>query len=627
MSSLSLFPTGTLGNSTGLGGGVQTSTQPTSSPAGGIGSLFNSAIGAAGNFYQQNGIGGNGGVSPASSKPLVYAPTTTPTATTPITSEQTPQNQSIVPPPPAYDTTTGALTDYGKSVGMPDVAALRNQQVTSINPQNYNINPGSTIPSSSLNSGMTMSDAMSALNKNQNGLFNGSADGKVVPSDSLYGQVVNGIYNASQYSPQEQQALGQYNNTQNTILQTQLAARRQLQQLQDNGTFTADQSAPILSELNRRSQAQLADLATQQSGNTLSLQTLGMLRQNQLGAYQNIAQFLQPTQVAPGSTLYNPLTGPQYQGSGASPQTIFQTAQQLEQSAQQQGTLQYNTDGTVNHQTYIQQAQDYYGTHNMLGGNGGGAQSGGYPGSQGGYGSSPSQAQISLPQNQDGTYQTANGGSVSPVYAQKISSLPSQYQSYVLPGPQGVAYIDASRLSQLPTNVQYQIQSKAAAAGIPWLDSTQSLGLQSVQSLYDTLDATQLLVNKALQSGVGGGVIDAARTKLNDIFQTEPLLQGFKSLRTQAGAADTSLMGGIGSGFRQNTANLQLSIQNFPTSSDNLETANAKIADIKYLLDTSLQKTFPGVQTGSSLVNTGKATGGSQGSQSAGGGGWASLGG
>ena len=215
--------------------------------------------------------------------------------------------------------------------------------------------------------------------------------------------------------------------------------------------------------------------------------------------------------------------------------------------------------------------------------------------------------QISLPQNPDGTYRTPDGGNVSSDYAQKIASLSPQYQNYVRSGPEGVAYIDSTKLSALPSGVQYQIQKEAAAAGIPWLDQSASAGLQSVDSLYSTLGLMQDLVSSTLSSGTGGHLKDMAKSKINDIFQNDPKLQNFENLRTLAGQADTNLMGGIGSGFRQNTANLGLSIKNLPVASDSLETANVKIQATRALLDQSMLKTFPAFKGTGSITSSGTA--------------------
>lgn len=397
------------------------------------------------------------------------------------------------------------------------------------------------------------------FNINTSGLTSDSLTGGITSNDVL-----------TQRQQMENQYLAQYNQgvqAAQDLKTTQLQDQGLIQNAQYSGDTTdfgqgaagLAKNAAAIREGVQSIQAQTPMLQAQGTANVLGFQNQDI--QNQLATVPNLQNV---TQAADGSIigfLRDPLTGQVTTQNFGNPLT---------------GT--FSSDG--------QTGASIGGGSSMANSNGAGS--------------------ITLPSNGDGTYQTANGGVVNSTYAQKVSSLSPQYQSYAQAGPQGVAYIDSSRLSELPSGVQYQIQQQAAAAGIPWLDSTQASGLQQVQDLYTTLDATQQLVNTALKSGPAGAITDYARTQLNNIFQTEPLLQGFNSLRTQAGAADTSLMGGIGSGFRQNTANLELSIQNFPTSSDSIETANAKIANIKYLLDTSLQKTFPATQTGSSLVNTGQ---------------------
>lgn len=234
------------------------------------------------------------------------------------------------------------------------------------------------------------------------------------------------------------------------------------------------------------------------------------------------------------------------------------------------------------------------------------------PQSQGGT-AQPTQAiNPSLKQNNDGTFTLPDGGVVNPVYAQKISTLPNAYQPFVSTGPQGVAYINLDKISQLPTGVQGDIQRKASELGIPVLDTTQSAGLQSVYSLYNTLDLMQNLVDTTLRPGVLGKGIDTLESFVNKFVQYKPILQNFDNLRTLAGQADTNLMGGIGSGFRQNTANLGVSIQNLPVPSDNKESATVKINATRALLDAAMSKTFPAFSGSGSILSNGQNSVGKQ---------------
>ena len=169
--------------------------------------------------------------------------------------------------------------------------------------------------------------------------------------------MANDIYNTSQYSPQEVSALKNFADLQTKINATQLATRRQIKQLQENGLMTKEQAQGFISEEQRRADAQLADLTLAQNAQSNTLDVLGKIRGNQLTAYQNLFSTLKGSEVSPGSTLYNPITGVMYQGSGAAPAQIFQSAQTLKQNDQMTGQLHLTPQGTVDDNYYYNLAQ------------------------------------------------------------------------------------------------------------------------------------------------------------------------------------------------------------------------------------------------------------------------------
>lgn len=370
----------------------------------------------------------------------------------------------------------------------------------------------------------------------------------MVPSDNLLSSVVGQIYNASQYSPGEQNALQQYSQTQGQILQTQLAARRQIQQLQQDGSLTAAQAASFTQEAQRRSDADLADLATQQSGNTLSLQTLGMLRQNQLGALQNVAQFLQPMQVPPGSTLYNPITGVQYQGAGASPAQIAQQASTFITQDQSTGNLQLNPDGTINQQYYQNKAQSYYGGNASYG-----QQQGMQTGAQAPAGSSNGQAQVPQSVSQYVTNDSTNG----------------------------IQYINANKV---PTNQQNFIQQQAAQYGIPYLTSDDITKFQNISVTQQNLNQLSNVIPQILSSGIAGRIQGLTVNQIENLTETNPLISSFANYRDTALNTIQALAGGSGSGFRLNQAEIDVATSNLPEITDNSETAQAKLAVLNSFL-------------------------------------------
>lgn len=409
-------------------------------------------------------------------------------------------------------------------------------------PQSYSINPGPTINSSSMNPTLSTADALAAAARARAGLMGGTGPQNHVPSDGLYQNVINGIFNASQYSPQELSALDQFNQTQGKIIQTQLAARRQIKDLQESGQITKAEGSAFLTEAQRRSDAQLADLAASQAGNTLSLQTLGLMRQNQLGAFQNIAGMLKPTEVAPGSTLVNPVTGqPTYQGNGASPATVMQTAQQLATMAIQSGTMQYNPDGTPNLQPYLEQAQSYYQTHNMVGG--------------------------------------GQAGTGTPGAAPQGGGLPPQLQTYLTAS--GGAIINEDKV---PANQQAIIQQLAAQNGVPYLKSGDLDKYQSILVTQENLKNMQVVSDRILSSGLGGRTVGALWNQISGALQLNPDVASFKAWRDTAVNTIQALAGGQGSGFRLNQAEINLAANNLPTITDNLETAKAKMTIVNDML-------------------------------------------
>lgn len=448
---------------------------------------------------------------------------------------------------------------------------------TSMSSQNYSINPGPTIASSSANPATTTQDALSAAASARQSLLNGTASANKVPSDGLYGSVINGIFNSSQYSPQEVSALDQYNQTQAKIIQTQLAARRQILDLQQNGAITKAEGAGFLSESQRRSDAQLADLAASQAGNTLSLQTLGMLRQNQLGAYQNIAGLIKPEQLAPGSSLVNPITGQATaNGMGASPQVVAQQAATFISQDEATGNLQINSDGTINQAYYQNKAQSYY-------------QNGLIPGAT----------------SQSGGAALPGGSTTSPGLPPNIANQP-----YVIPATSNTPqYIN---LGRVPPGQQQYVATVAGQNGIPVLSADDASNVQGIQYTQNALKPLEEVMNKTLLPGILGRGANIVKNTLNNIFQNQPDLVAFNQARSTAIKVIQSLAAGSGSGFRLTQPEIETATSNMPNATDNLETAQTKLAYVKSFLTNELNLKI----TGNANNYTAPKTGGSSSSNS-----------
>lgn len=471
--------------------------------------------------------------------------------------------QTISQPPVAISSPAGPGSASAASAQQAsDLQQYFPNLATSMQPRPFSINPGPTINSSSANSTYTSQDALNAAANARNALFNGSAPAGQIPSDSLYSSVVNGIFNASQYTPQEQSALQSYNSTQDQILQTQLAQRRQVQQLQEDGSITKEQAQGFITEANRRSNQDLANLSTIQSGNTLSLQTLGMLRQNQLGAYQNISSLIKPEQVAPGSTLVNPVTGQStYQGMGASPQVIAQQASTFISQDEATGNLQLNQDGTINQAYYQNKAQSYY--NNGL-----------IPNAQ---------------QNSSGGVSQAGGQGQT-----GVASLPPNIanQPYVIPASGNApAYIN---LGRVPTGQQQYVATTAGNAGIPVLSADDASNVQGIQYTQQALQPLETVMNQVLAPGVTGRGLNIAKNFINNIFQNQPELVAFNQARSTAIKVIQSLAAGQGSGFRLTQPEIDTATSNMPSATDNLETAQTKLQYVKSYLANELNLKITG---------------------------------
>lgn len=477
---------------------------------------------------------------------------------------------------------------------------------TNYTPQNFSVTPttSGSIPSTSLGygNGTTVDDLVNKNTQNIAGLTNGQ-NPTGIPSDNLLGEVANNVYNSSLYTPEETAGMTNLANLNTQISGTQLAAMRQIQQMQEDGSITKDQATAFLSEANRRNSETLANLGFAQTAQTNALGVLGQLRGNNLTANQNLAGMLAPTAVAPGSTEYNPITGPSYSAMGASPSQINSTAMQYAQLAQQQGTLQYNQDGSINMQPYIQAAQQFYSTGST---NGPSSQSSGETaGAPGG-----TQQNANLPgwtPQSDGSYTNQLGYSINGQAAQKVAQIPQQFQGYVQGGPLGVAYINDDLV---PSSLKTAVQAKAAAAGVKYLTSSEVGGVQAIDSILQNLQLMNVYSKTALSSGFMGRLAGLTTNQAMAYLQTGPkvadpvtgqqvplgtVLQNFNQFKDAAGKAVTALAGGQGSGLHMNMSLIENAVNNLPTSSDSLEGAQTKISGFAAILMNQFSSQFPSV--------------------------------
>lgn len=476
--------------------------------------------------------------------------------------------------PPVVTPTTVTKSD-GTSINLQDVANfVSNYQNAQ---KNFAVTPSSTVSSDNLGGGTTTSDLLANRNALQSDVLNGT-NTTATPSNNLLANVAGQVYQASQFSPQQVSAMQNLSDINNQIAAQQLAERRQIQDLQSDGSITKDQANQYISDFQTRANRQLADLATQQTAASNNLGVLNSVQQNQVTALQNYAGLLQPQSVAPGSTLYNPVTGVQYQGTGAAPAQIASTAQQLEQSAIQTGSVVTNADGSINHDYYTQQAQNYYNT---------------------------------------GTYGNSTGTATSGNLAN--SGLSQINQSYVTTTQDGTQYVSQDKLSNLSSVQQQAAAAQYAAAGIPVLTTDQTSKIQNIDVTRQNLDGLQTLVtgidpntgqqvsSPLLGSGVFGRIGSAVSNTVSSATQSNPNTAAFNNYRLTAINTLQSLGAGSG-GSRITASEIATAVDNLPNLTDNIETAKAKLSIVDGYLDKWQNELLPNntssAGNGGSIVQT-----------------------
>ena len=385
---------------------------------------------------------------------------------------------------PRYDTTTGQPTAYGSSLGL--------------QPRNFSVTPSAdgTVSSSALNNKTSMDSLNSMYQKQVNGLVGGS--GNKIPSDNLYGQIAGQIYGASQYTDEEKNALQNIASAQSAAYTTELAQRRQIEQLQSNGDITQEQAKAMIADTTVRTQRTIAEANANISFGQNQLGVLGQIRGNSLTALQNYMTALQPTQVAPGSTLYNPVTGVNYQGAGASPTQIASLAQQLADSDRNYGSMVSNPDGSPNYQAYYQRAQAMISGQNPAS-VGGGMTSGGQTGS-------------GMPRA--GTLEGDQYYS-SLEFAQQLP--PAVYPSKKTTST-GKTFFDAGALDQTGLGEARRISK---VTGIPILDAVDAKAVGTTDQAIKNLQLLQANFETIAKGDIGSTFGAYATDPFSQLFQTD----------------------------------------------------------------------------------------------------------
>lgn len=455
---------------------------------------------------------------------------------------------------------------------------------SSINPISFNPSPVNTVGSNLLSNAST-SDATTAYNSALSNFQSGNST--ATPTD----QYMNQVYSQSQYTPQETAALQQYADVTNRINQTTLSERRQIQQLKEDGSLTTDQANSFSQESQRRSDQQLADLAVQQQGASLSLGVLGQIRGNNLQALQNISPFYNPQQIAPGSTLGNAQGQTFNQGNGASQQTILSSAMQLAQADQAAGTAQYNPDGSLNLQHYVQVAQSFYGGQSQ-GANAfaqGGQSQGGQVNPS--YGAQGSQPQYSAqPGAVASPYQYALNAGLQPTVAGAVTQSPVT----------GDYYISGSKL---PAGQENAANVQGGKTGISFVPAANVPNIQQLDTAIGQMQQLSQLAPQYLSSGLLGRIKGLTTNQLQSFLQTDPGWAKFNAVRLQA----IDYLKGLaqGGGFRTTQSEIDTAANSILDISDNIESAQAKMDTAMKNINIAYKEYLPSHQDFNITLGTG----------------------
>lgn len=527
---------------------------------------------------------------------------------------------------PVYDTSTGKLIPP-----------------TSIPPNNFGIDTSggsggsqTTISSSSAKP-VTTSAALNAQSNKQSTMYSGTAPVGTTPSDQLYQEMMK-MYQASLYSPEQQQVIQQYNQAQTNLQNDQMAESRQIQALQQNGQITQAQADQMLQDTKNRWSSILSADTGQANNASTAMNTLAMLQKNQIGAISSVLPFYQGTAVSPGSTLVNQFGQTLAQGQGASPAQINSTAFQLmNNDYTRTGTYQTNPDGSPNYAYYQNLATQMYQPGGM---------SAGSTNTGSGYTSTNSQSVTGT--GSQGTTGTTSGTGSTNTGSGNYSTTPTmvpgteaapQYTAYStaiahgLPPPIAGATITSSVTGdtyvsgQMLSNSALQTEANALAgkSGIPFVPATNVGNVQQLDVVMSQLGELSLLTKQTLTPGLLGRIEGMTTNQLQSYFETSPVWAKFNAVRLSAiNYLKAMAQGG---GFRTNQSEINTASDSIANSSDNLESAQAKIQTAltnlniayKTFVPTHTDTTLSHLETVANTINSNSSSSSSTSSSSTGG--------
>lgn len=455
-----------------------------------------------------------------------------------------------LPAPPGSPQAAAAQQAADLAKYFPDLANVSSGVTNNLAPVNYSIGTNPTIGSGSF-APATTNDALSARQDAANGMLNGTSNG--VPSTSF----LQGLYSNYQNAAQD------YTNSNAALNSQRLAQLNAVESAYTQGGMSTSGRDAAINDINQR------------FGNTASTLEVGnQAASANMDAYSRFySTFMQPQSVAPGNSLVTPTGQTVYQGNGAAPATVMSTAQQLAQMAMQSGTMQYNPDGTPNLQPYLEQAQNYYGTHQMLGSGMGGSNPGAMT-------QQPAPGQNSAP--------TGNVAQDSYSYGIQAGLPPTLAGAVTIAPNSGDYYISGAKTGGIPDQA---VTAQSGRSGIGYVPASNVPNIQQLDTAIGQMKNVYALAQQYLSPGLMGRIKGLTTNQLQTFFQTDPGWANFNSVRLQA----IDYLKGLaqGGGFRTTQSEIDTAANSLVNISDNLESANAKMGTAMKNINLAFREYLP----------------------------------
>lgn len=189
------------------------------------------------------------------------------------------------------------------------------------------------------------------------------------------------------------------------------------------------------------------------------------------------------------------------------------------------------------------------------------------------------QAQAQQAQAQAGFYQSIYGGITG--QGTQAGGIPQFLQGASTTDMNGQQYVVESRVPSLGGMGLDAAKSYAGKLGIPILSDTQAQSIAGLDTTQANLADLQGKIGGLLGSGLGGTIQGKTLNQVQQLLGVGkgPALTQINSFREAAIKQIQGLASGA-TGLRINQAEINSAIQNLPTTSDNIETATAKLQQL-----------------------------------------------